>query len=247
MLVTCARASTVTLALHSPQNGHVVALGATVDWAIWVTASPDDNEGLALVAVDLIQDAANNPATLDIPPGFESSIAPPMHQFSRPLGISNPGEGGASTGYIGVQRGAAGAMNLIQIGGGQNTSGAPGPPGIGEDYWVEGGIGQSGPVLVLTGQLTLPNDASASGTYQFWLVNGIANTLVEVNEPPDYSPVSAASVDSSGGVIVVTMIPEPVGTWFLVIGLSLTRRGQRGACPGRLYIRLSGWVSGRAE
>jgi hypothetical protein len=223
-LTSAADASTVSLELRSPQADQVVSLGGVVDWSIWVTVSPDDNRGLALVGVDLVQDADHNPATFDIPPGFESSILPPMDQFSRPLGISNPGQHGATTGYIGTQLGAPGAMDLFQIGGAQNTLGAPGPPGLGEDYFVEGGIGQSGPVLVVSGQMTLPDDPAAVGTYTFLLADGFANTLIEVHEPPLFSPVEPALVDLGARSISITMVPEPSTAVILVFAVSLLRR-----------------------
>ena len=227
---------TVSLELTSPQHGTVVPLGAAVDWSIWVSVSPGDNLGLAALGVDLVQDAANNPATFDIPPGIESSIMPPMDQFSRPAGITNPPEGGATTGYIGVQRGTPGAMDLIQIGGAQNTLGsAPSGGAMGQDYFVDGGIGQSGQVLVLSGQMTLPNDPLFVGTYSFSLANGFANTLDEVNTPPSASPVGAALVDLSAGSISITLVPEPgsaaLGAVLLMIA-SRTRRDARVYQPG---------------
>ena len=189
LVVAPVMAQTVTLDLTSPQNGTTVTAGATVEWSVYATVSTGDNAGLALVAVDLEQNAGN-PELFDLLPGTEGSIDATMLQFSRPQGIANPGEGGATTGYIGVQRGTAGSMNLKQIGGAQNTFGAAGST-MGLDYNVEGGVGQSGAQLVVSGSFTAP---STDGTYSFSLTNGLANVLDSVQTPPAFSPVSAATV-----------------------------------------------------
>lgn len=223
---TAASASDVFLELDSPQNGGLVPLGSTLDWSIFVTVSTGDNIGLSLVIVDLEQDRINNPRAFDIPPGLESSIVPPMDQFSKPKGVSNPGFGSFSTGYVGTPTGTIGARNLRQIGGGQNTFGTPGPGNIGQDADVEAGIGQSGPALVLSGRMTLPNDPLAVGTYTFSLTNAVANTLVEVRPRPEFSLVDAANVDLSAGTISVTMVPEPatVMIFALAAGRLILRR-----------------------
>src|SRR5262245_10872253 len=121
-------AQTVTLSLSSPQNGGAVEPGAIINWSIAFAVSAGNNAGLALLSVDLVQ-AAANPAKLDIPPA--SAVPAAMSNFSRPAGISNPGETNPVTGYVGVQRGVAGQKNLRQIGGAQNTFGQARPPGSG--------------------------------------------------------------------------------------------------------------------
>ena len=163
---------TVTLTLESSKNGMSVPVGTPIDWTISVSVSTGDNDGLALVCCDLTQ-AAGNPALFDLQPGEETSIDATMTNFSRPAGISNPGEGAATTGYIGVQRGTTGAMNLTQIGGGQNTFGWPGSS-IGTNENVIPNVGQGGsPQVVLSGSLTLP---STPGTYTFQIENALATS-----------------------------------------------------------------------
>ncbi len=199
MLALCgvAAAQTVSVALDSSQQGQTVAPGATIDWQITFTVSSGDNAGLALLVCDLVQDDAN-PATIDIPPA--DAVPAGMSNFSRPAGISNPGEGGADSGYVGVQRGSAGAMNLVQIGGGQNTFGQalPSGTGLGENADVVGGVGQGGPVVLASGSLVAP---AACGNYTFSLANIVANVLTEVNAPPAFSPVVQAAVDSSAATL----------------------------------------------
>jgi hypothetical protein len=195
--------STVSLTLQAAQTS--VAQGGTVDWSIYAEVTTVDGDfGIALVCCDLVQDPAN-PALFDIPPASEASITGDMAKFNRPAGISNPGEGSASTGYIGVQRGTAGAMNLIQIGGGQNTFGAAGTT-MGQDFTYAPLVGHSGAVLVVSGSFTAP---MTDGTYTFSLQNGIANVL-DANNPPNFTPVSPAAVDLSGATMTVEVGAPPV-------------------------------------
>ncbi|MBK8915238.1 MAG: hypothetical protein IPM64_11690 [Phycisphaerales bacterium] len=185
-----ASADTVTLSLASPQNGQTVAPGATINWSISFEVSTGDNAGLALLAVDLAQDGAN-PATLDIPPADNVPIA--MLNFSRPQGISNPGEQSPVTGYIGVQRGTPGARNLVEIGGAQNTFGQALNPGAGiaESATLDAGIGQSGAASLAAGSFVAP---ATPGSYTFRLQNAIANTLDSIATLPNHSPVSSATI-----------------------------------------------------
>ncbi|MBL8877558.1 MAG: hypothetical protein JNG88_00435 [Phycisphaerales bacterium] len=193
--VAAASAQTVTVNLASPQNGQTVAPGSTVNWTISLQVSAGNNQGLALIATDLVQDAAN-PATLDIPPA--GGVPGGMTNFSRPAGISNPGEGGSPTGYVGVQRGTAGARNLIQIGGGQNTFGVARPgTGMGESANVVAGVGQSGAVTIASGSFTAP---ATEGSYTFSLANVTANVLTQRNDPPQYSPVARATTAGTSAI-----------------------------------------------
>ncbi len=190
---------TVTFTLDSPSNGQTVAPGATVTWNIRLSVSTGDNLGLALFAVDLVPDP-NNPA-LDIPPGSAASIPAVLQGFNRPRGITNPGEGGAASGYIGVQRGTTGHKSLVQIGGAQNTFGQAGT-GFATDPNVAGGIGQPGPLLVLSGSFTAP---STTGVYTFSLANAVANVLETLNTPPNFSRVGRATSVTTGATITFTV------------------------------------------
>lgn len=195
-----AAAQTVTVSLDSPQNGQTIAAGSTVNWSISFTVSTGNNQGLALLVADLVQDSAN-PALLDIPRA--TAVPPVMANFSRPAGITNPNEGGQN-GYLGVPRGPAGQRNLIQVGGAQNTFGVARPPGTGiaENAVVTGGIGQSGAVVLASGSFTAPD---TSGTYVFRLQNVVANVVQQVNTPPAFSPVSEATVAGGGSSFSFTV------------------------------------------
>ncbi len=201
---TTLHAQTVTLSLTSPQNGGTVAPGATINWSIDVAASAVENAGLALVIVDLVQ-AETNPAKMDIPPA--DAVPAAMANFSRPAGISNPGETDPITGYTGVQRGTAGEMNLVQIGGAQNTFGValPAGAGIAESANVVGGVGQGVSVTLAAGSFSAP---AAAGTYTFQLENAIANVLTEVNTPPQHSQAIGAPVILANASIAITVGDE---------------------------------------
>ena len=177
---------TVTLDLSSPSDGTVVAPGQPVEWMITVTVSSDDNLGLAMVAVNLVQDASN-PELIEIPPGNRPSG---MEDFDRPNGISNPKPGGSDSAYGGTPYGSPGAMDLLQIGGAQNTFGVVGD-GIGLDTEVNAGVGQGQGQVIATGWFEAP---STHGDYVFSLESAIANVLEEVYPTPQFSRVRWAEV-----------------------------------------------------
>jgi hypothetical protein len=197
---------TVSLTLESSVAGQTIHSGNTVDWTIKIAVSTSDNYGLALVSGDLVQ-AAANPAKFDVPAGNPASIPAAIAVFNRPAGIANPGEGGAASGFIGVQRGTAGQKNLVQIGGAQNTFGSAMAPGsgIGENAIVSPGIGQGSPQLVLSGSFPAP---ATLGTYTFSVQNALANVLLSVGVPPQFSQCSAATVDLSGASFTFTVGPS---------------------------------------
>ena len=200
--VTALATGTATLTLESPVAGHTVAPGAAVAWTIKVSVSTGDNLGLALITCDLVQDP-NNPAKFDLPAGNAASIPALLQGFNRPRGITNPGEGGAASGYIGVQRGTAGQKNLIQIGGAQNTFGQAGA-NFATDPNVVGGIGQSGPQLVLSGQFSAP---ATNGTYKFSLASAVVNVLDTIGTLPNFSRASRATVNLDGASFTFAVGP----------------------------------------
>jgi hypothetical protein len=191
---------TATFNLSSPSNGATVSPGELIQWTITVSVSTADNLGLALAAVDLVQDAAN-PALFDLPAGGAPLN---MADFDRPDGISNPGPGGVGSAYGGTPVGATGAKNLRQIGGAQNTFGVPGN-GIGLDYDVRAGVGQGSAQILATGSFFAPSEP---GDYALLLENAIANTLDAISTPPDFSPVSAALALIGNGEIAFTVAPD---------------------------------------
>ncbi|MCA9255402.1 MAG: hypothetical protein KDA33_07175, partial [Phycisphaerales bacterium] len=192
-------AENVVFSLTSPQSAMEVAAGATINWQITAEITSGGSAGLSLVAVDLLQDGAN-PESLDLPPA--DGVPTEFAGFSRPAGISNPGEGGATTGYIGVQRGNPGALNLVQIGGAQNSTGV-GAAAIGTDTSLEGGLGLSGPVVIAQGSFAAP---ATEGTYSFQLANALANTLDSIQVAPTPSPVSKATTSFAAGSFSFTVV-----------------------------------------
>lgn len=183
-------AQTVSVSLISPEAGDVVTPGTAVHWRIDFSVSTANNAGLVLMVVDLTQDKTN-PELFDIQPadGVPSALA----NFSRPAGISNPGETDPTTGFTGVQRGEEGQKDLKQIGGAQNTFGeamAPGS-GIAESANVVNGVGQSGPVTLAGGVIIAPN---TPGLYSFHLGNATANVILPIAGPQRITPVTEATV-----------------------------------------------------
>jgi hypothetical protein len=193
----------VTLSLQSPGHGAILAPGATVSWSISFGVSTGDNSGAAMICVDLVQDPAN-PATFDLPPA--TGIPPEMANFNRPAGICNPGEGGAPSGYVGSRRGPAGARNLVQIGGAQNTFGQPFPAGsgVGENANVIPAVGLGGSQTLASGSFSAP---SACGTYSFSLANPVANVITTHNNPPAITRVARAVSSLSPATISFTVAP----------------------------------------
>ena len=208
-----AQSVTVTFSLASSQNGRTVSPGTAIDWAISASVPTSGNAGLSVICVDLVQ-ASGDPTFIDLPPA--GGVPSGMANFSRPLGISNPGEGGATTGYIGVQRGPTGQgyKNLVQIGGGQNTFGTvlPSEYGVGQSATVVAGVGQSGtPQVIASGSFQAPG---LPGTYTIQLENAVANVLDNVSPapvPPAYWPVSSADVNVSGATFSFTVVGTVLG------------------------------------
>lgn len=178
---TASGAGIVSLDLISPQDNQTVAPGQRIDWRIEFEVSSDDNAGLALLLVDVVQ-GVFNPELIDIPPAGTTPVD--MLKFDAPAGFSN-----VPSGYGGVLVGNIGERNLRQIGGAQNTFGQPGQI-MGQDATVEGGVGQSGPVVLAEGFFSAP---SVAGIYSFQIETAVANTLEAVNAPPNASPVSPAA------------------------------------------------------
>jgi len=190
----------VTLNLSSPSAGQTVQPGATISWSLAATVSATDNDGLAAISVDLVQDAGN-PRFFDIPSA--TVVGSGMEGFSPPDGVANPGTGGS--GYGGTPLGTAGAKNLRQIGGTQNTFGEEGHTGVGTDFDVDPSVGQSGAQVIAQGSFTAPG---RQGTYVFRIENGLANVLDTVNPqptPPASWPASSANVNLSSSSFTVTV------------------------------------------
>ncbi len=196
-----ATTQTVAVSLESPSAGQTVNAGATVNWTISFDTSSGDNAGLAGLVVDLVQNAGN-PELFDIPQA--DNVPAAMSNFATPNGINNPAENGASSGYVGVQRGVPGAMDLVQIGGTQNNLGEALPGGtFGQATNVVSGVGQSGTVILATGSFTAP---ITPGAYEFQLTNAKANVFDSIQVAPSASEVLAPTIDVSAGTLSFTVV-----------------------------------------
>ena len=190
------RGGSVTLELTSPVAGQVVEAGELIEWSVTATVSSGDNAGLALVSVDLSQDAGN-PEMFDLPPATVVGVG--MEGFQRPDGIDNPEQGGPGSAYGGTPVGTPGQYSLAQIGGSQNTFGVEGDE-VGVDIDVNQGIGHVTQIIA-QGSFYAP---ATEGTYMFTLENGLANVLDTDPPPSDHWPVTAASV-SLGAPLTFTI------------------------------------------
>jgi|GEM_PF-2557425 len=187
----------VAVDLVSPQNGLSVAPGQPIDWTISARVSTMGHCGLAMIAVDLVQDPAN-PELFDLTPAGSTPLG--MLGFDRPGGFANPNRADPwSSGYGGTPSGPKGARNLRQIGGAQNTFGvkpmALGLNGdilVGQDIDVDTGVGQQpGGQVIAAGSFVAPQ---TQGIYLFQIESAVANVVTEVNAPPLESRVKAVPV-----------------------------------------------------
>ena len=187
---------TVSLELTSTSNGQTVAPFQEVFWRINGYVSSGDNQGLALISVDFVQDASN-PELFDIPAA--AAVTNAMRSFDRPDGFTNPGSNPKESGYGGAPIGPKGRKNRLQIGGAQNTFGRVGPclgPAgdvcMGQDVNVDVGIGQDvrGETIAF-GSFRAP---ATPGTYKFRIRNGLANTLETVHPAPQASTTQPARI-----------------------------------------------------
>lgn len=207
-------------------NGTIVHQLIDVDWELVISLYPT-SAGLAGFCADLVQDASN-PAKFDIPPADPGSLPSEMEGFSWPTGIGNPGEGGNPSGYFGLQRGALGEQNLVQIGGAQNSFGVSGVT-MGTDVDVDANVGQP-PIVAMAGSFPVQREP---GRYVFHLENIDATVFEQVNPPPASSPARRASVMSSAmGMNFVSCIGDIDHDG--VVGLSdlAALMGSYGACEG---------------
>jgi len=187
----------VAVDLFSPQHGISVFPGQQIDWMISARVSTHGNHGLAMIAVDLVQDPAN-PELIDLIPA--GSTPQGMEGFDRPGGFTNPDrEDPWSSGYGGTPSGPKGERNLRQIGGAQNTFGVKplllglgGDVLVGQDIDVDTGVGQQpGGQALSAGSFVAPQ---AEGLYLFYAESAVANVLTEVNAPPFESRVKSVPV-----------------------------------------------------
>lgn len=192
------------LRLSVPEGGSVKA-GKVIEWKIYVHASTGDNHGLALGIVDMEQ-ATTNPKAIILNPG----VAPTeMQDFNLPNGIANVGPAPGTSGYGGTplpQLQPSGANKLVQIGGAQNNTGRVGITGFAQDVQVEENVGhEPGGRLLARGTFTAPNKV---GIYKLFLSNPIANTFIDVQNPPAVSAVAPAAATLCDGAVSFRVVRQ---------------------------------------
>jgi hypothetical protein len=215
-----------------PDGTIIHKISALLSWELELYAGFDPNsqpanEGLAGFCADLVQDE-HNPSSFDIPPADPTSLPPEMSGFSYPAGISNLSDDGGSSGYFGVQRGAEGAKNLIQIGGMQNSFGTPGML-MGTDPVVETDVAHT-PVVAIGGAFPVPRIA---GTYVIRLQSARATVFEQVQAPPDPSVVRWSTTNlSTPGISFVSCIGDIDRDGDVDLADLATLLGAYGQCEG---------------
>lgn len=179
---TPALATNLNLRIQSGGTSFItVPPGANVPWSVVGELSDNQNEGLALFAVDLTWSGGALSAAA-------APTANPMLNFARPAGVNNPaGFGGTPS-----------AGKLVQVGGAQNTinsSFAPYPIGT-----VITGVAWPGQAVALaSGQLTAPLQP---GTYSMVPSNVVANVIKQGETGTPFWRVEKAQPGSMTFLIV---------------------------------------------
>ncbi len=192
------------VSLELAPDGAVVQVkpGSSFAWRIDQRTEDELAMGLAGYTVNLLQ-ATSNPAPIALTSG---TVPAAMAGFSRPAGVCNPPPQGSGlvTGFGGTpvaDPNFPGAVNLVQIGGMQNTFGiAIGT--MGQDLIVDTGIGQGATAQVVTsGTFVVPTPA---GSYTLYLDRGAANVIGSVGVAPSPTTCVAATV-SLGAPLTFTV------------------------------------------
>lgn len=195
----------VDISISSPQAGTAVSPGSAIQWVIRCVAPASPAcYGVAGVSVDLVQ-GPSNPVFFDLPEA--AAVPPEMSGFSRPQGICNPVPGNlAASAYTGTRTGLSGSMNLVQIGGMQNTFGVAGTL-MGTDTLVETGVGQdSGGQVIAEGVFSAPSEP---GEYCFEIQNAVVNVLRTQAAMSGIWPVAYAEVMASSSVFCIAVEAGP--------------------------------------
>ena len=199
-----------SLELTCPTCIAPVAPNTPLTWQLHLQVGfvPEDL-GLAGFSVDMIQ-PFGNPAGIVLIPAARPTTGTNLARFDRPLGIANPDPPGGTAGsaFGGTPLPAAnsivGGVDLIQIGGGQNTFGTTGV-NIGASTTVVAGVGiASGGLLVASGTFIAPG---APGNYQVQLQRGLVNVLTSIGGTGVPSSVRSCIVDL-GAPISFTVDPN---------------------------------------
>jgi len=192
---------TAQIELRSTSAGVVVSPCAAIPWEIAIQVGAD-SFGLAGYAANLVQ-SATNPVPIVLAPA--PSVPSLLSGFSRPAGVSNTGPGGTGSGYGGTpiaNQSFPGAIDLVQIGGMQNTFGSP-AGNVGTDTSVEQQIGQGAqPQVVASGEFFAP---STAGSYCMDLQATAVNVLTSTGPIAGIWRVRQASVSLVQGSFCFTV------------------------------------------
>ncbi len=175
-----------------------VAPGTPLTWHLTLQLGyvPEDL-GLAAFCVDMVQ-VFGNPAGVALAPAPRPALSSDLARFDRPLGIANPdppvGTAGSAFGGtpLAAGTGVPDGIDLIQIGGSQNTFGSTGVA-IGTSTTVLSGFALgSGGEVIATGSFLAP---ATPGNYQVELRRGLVNVVTTIGGLGVPSIVRSAIVD----------------------------------------------------
>jgi len=192
-----ADAANVTFSIREvggDNTAEVPGAGGAVNFEIVADIDSDstDNDGLALVGVDLTFSSAA--VVGHVSGGAMSNPGGVMSAFNYPDGVTNPPFPPGS--YGGTNNGTS----LLQIGGGQNTIGNPGPT----PPFPVGAVNEEVAVtaqVVATGTYNVPSGSSPT-TYVLTLANCFANTIDNGEVGPSVFNVSAATTTCGAALTI---------------------------------------------
>lgn len=200
-VATVANADTVELRIVTDGNASSANVGndAVVNVYIQGRVVGGTTDGLALWGANV---SPLGTLAFDLTDTSAFLLAAPvsMANFDRNLGLTNPpgpvpADLGVKTGY----KGTASGVELLQVGGGQNTIGNTDPPAFPVGAVVDG-VGIAGYEDFAVGTLTTPS--SGTGTIIIECNTAFANLLSDFSAGSPYPVEAATSVDCVGDLTI---------------------------------------------
>lgn len=194
-----ALASNLNTSVESDGSNNIdVAPGQVVTYEVIGELDDMLNVGLALAGYDL--EFSGGP----LEPADEPADDTNMAQFKRPNGVTNP-DGYGGTIIEGVLRQVGGGANTIN----NDIDNAPFPLGI----VIENIAHPGSPEVLVTGTLTIPEDAVENDVFTLNLTNLFANVIKqgETGEPPqNFWKTEAAGVGTNTDLTMTVVVAAAV-------------------------------------
>ena len=170
--------------LTSPAQNTTVSPGVSISWNVSVQLTPGQSLGLAGLICTLEQ-SPSNPAAIALTPGTRAAG---VANFDLPLGLANQTSSGASA-FGGTPTGTGQSLELLQMGGLQNTLGVAGTV-RGTDAVVDSNLALAAPLSMVQGTFQAP---SVAGTYSVRLRDVRVLALLGVGSSGNPSLVESTS------------------------------------------------------